>query len=121
MPQINFLLFVGCLFLVIMFKSSSGLAAAYGIAVTGTMIATALMAFVVIWKGWGWKPYAAVALMAPFVIVEAVFLSANLTKVDEGGWLPLLLAAGRLRDHGHLAQRVGYPFPEDSQAGNAAR
>ncbi len=94
MPQINFLLFVGCLFLVIMFKSSSGLAAAYGIAVTGTMIATALMAFVVIWKGWGWKPYAAVALMAPFVIVEAVFLSANLTKVDEGGWLPLLLAAG---------------------------
>lgn len=94
MPQINLLLLVGCVFLVILFKTSSALAAAYGIAVTGTMILTAVMAFFVIWKAWKWKAYWAAALIVPFIAVELVFLGANLLKIDEGGWLPLALAGG---------------------------
>ena len=92
MPQINLLLFIGCILLVMLFRTSSGLAAAYGIAVTGTMIVTAILAFIVIWKIWRWGPVAAAALMAPFLAIELVFLGANLLKIDEGGWFPLMLA-----------------------------
>ncbi len=91
MPRVNFLLFVGVLLLVLMFRSSSALASAYGIAVTGTMVVTAIMAFVVIWKAWHWSPLAAAALMAPFLLIDLTFLGANLLKVVEGGWVPLAL------------------------------
>jgi KUP system potassium uptake protein len=89
MPRVNTVLLIGVLLLVGMFRSSDALASAYGIAVTGTMVATALMAFIVIWKVWNWTPLAAAALMAPFVVVDATFLAANLLKVVEGGWVPL--------------------------------
>src|SRR5438552_1283515 len=89
MPRINFFLVLGVLLLVLMFRSSSALASAYGIAVTGTMVVTGLMAIVVIWKVWGWSPVAAVALMTPFVLIDLTFLGANLLKVVEGGWVPL--------------------------------
>jgi len=89
MPRVNTTLLIGVLLLVGMFRSSDALASAYGIAVTGTMVVTAMMAFIVIWKVWQWKPLAAAALMAPFVVVDATFLSANLMKVVEGGWVPL--------------------------------
>ena len=92
MPRINFLLLVGVLLLVALFRSSSALASAYGIAVSGTMVVTACMAFVVIWKVWQWSPWAAAALMVPFLVVDSTFLSANLLKVAEGGWAPLLVA-----------------------------
>src|SRR2546425_2603532 len=91
MPRVNFFLLVGVLFLVLMFRSSSALASAYGIAVTGTMVVTGMMAFVVIWKVWNWSPLAAAALIAPFLFIDLSFLGANLLKVVEGGWVPLAL------------------------------
>lgn len=93
MPRVNLFLFVGVLLLVGLFRSSDALASAYGIAVSGTMVVTAVMAFMVIWRCWHWRWYAAAALMAPFFAIELVFVSANLLKFAEGGWVPLLLAA----------------------------
>jgi KUP system potassium uptake protein len=93
MPRVNTLLLIGVLLLVIMFRSSNALASAYGIAVTGTMVVTAMLAFVVIWKVWKWSPIAAGALIAPFLALDLVFLGANLLKVVEGGWMPLLLGS----------------------------
>jgi KUP system potassium uptake protein len=93
MPRVNALLLIGVLLLVMLFRSSSALASAYGIAVTGTMVVTALMAFVVIWKVWNWSPLAAAALIVPFLLIDVTFLSANLLKVVEGGWMPLLLGS----------------------------
>jgi len=92
-PRINRLLLIAVMLLVLMFKSSSALASAYGISVTGTMVVTAMMAFVVIWKVWKWSPLAAAALIAPFLFLDLTFLAANLLKVLEGGWVPLALGA----------------------------
>ena len=91
MPRVNALLLLGVLLLVAMFRSSSALASAYGIAVTGTMVVTGLMAVIVIFKGWRWPLWAAIGLMAPFLLIDATFLGANLLKVAEGGWMPLVL------------------------------
>jgi KUP system potassium uptake protein len=93
MPAINWLLLIGVLLLVGLFRSSSNLASAYGIAVTGTMVVTAMMAFVVIWRVWGWPMWGAAALIAPFLFVDLTFLTANLLKIIEGGWIPLVLGA----------------------------
>jgi KUP system potassium uptake protein len=93
MPKVNTVLLIGVSLLVFMFRSSSALASAYGIAVTGTMVVTAMLAFVVIWKVWNWSPIAAALLMAPFLFIDLTFLSANLLKVVEGGWVPLALGS----------------------------
>jgi KUP system potassium uptake protein len=90
-PRINMLLFIAVMLLVLLFRSSSALASAYGISVTGTMVVTAMMGFVVIWKVWKWSPIAAAALIAPFLFLDLTFLAANLLKVLEGGWVPLAL------------------------------
>src|SRR6202021_528727 len=89
--RVNSLLLMAVMLLVLMFRSSSALASAYGISVTGTMVVTAMMGFVVIWRVWRWSPLAAAALIAPFLFLDLVFLSANLLKVFEGGWVPLAL------------------------------
>lgn len=94
MPQVNYLLMIGVLFLVVLFGSSSKLATAYGIAVTGTMIVTASLAFIVVWRRWNWPLSAAACLMAPFVAIDLIFFSANALKIFEGGYVPLLVAAG---------------------------
>jgi KUP system potassium uptake protein len=91
MPRVNSLLLIGVLLLVALFRSSSALASAYGIAVTGTMVVTCMMAFIVIWRMWRWSPFAAAALMAPFLMIDLTFLSANMLKVVQGGWVPLAL------------------------------
>jgi KUP system potassium uptake protein len=91
MPRVNGLLLVGVLLLVALFRSSSALASAYGIAVTGTMVVTCMMAFVVIWKMWRWSFVAAACLIVPFLMIDLTFLSANLLKVVQGGWVPLAL------------------------------
>ena len=91
MPRVNTLLLVGVLLLVALFRSSSALASAYGIAVTGTMVVTAMMAVVVIWKVWRWPLVATLALILPFLFIDLMFLSANLLKIVEGGWMPLAL------------------------------
>jgi len=93
MPSVNSLLLIGVLFLVLMFRSSSALASAYGIAVTGTMVVTAMLAFIVIWKVWRWPLFVAVAVIAPFFLIDLTFLGANMLKVVEGGWVPLALGA----------------------------
>ncbi|RTL51266.1 MAG: potassium transporter Kup [Bradyrhizobiaceae bacterium] len=90
-PRINRLLLIAVVLLVVLFRSSSALASAYGISVTGTMVVTAMMGFVVIWKVWKWPAAAAAALIAPFLLIDLTFLAANLLKVFEGGWVPLLL------------------------------
>ena len=91
MPRVNSLLLIAVMLLVMMFRSSSALASAYGISVTGTMVVTAMMGFVVIWKVWKWSAFAAAALIAPFLFLDLTFLAANLLKVLEGGWVPLAL------------------------------
>ena len=93
MPRVNTLLLIGVLLLVALFRSSSALASAYGIAVTGTMVVTAMMSIVVIWRVWNWPLVGALALMLPFLFIDLVFLSANLLKIAEGGWMPLALGA----------------------------
>ena len=77
--------------MVALFGSSSALASAYGIAVTGTMVVTAIMAFIVIWRAWGWSPVAAAFLIGPFLLIDLTFLTANMLKVLERGWIPLAL------------------------------
>jgi KUP system potassium uptake protein len=93
MPKVNTLLLIGVLLLVALFRSSSALASAYGIAVTGTMVVTAMLAIIVIWRVWQWPLIAAAALIVPFLFIDLTFLSANLLKVVEGGWVPLALGA----------------------------
>ncbi|HEV7601650.1 MAG TPA: potassium transporter Kup [Bradyrhizobium sp.] len=90
LPRVNMLLLIGVLLLVLLFRTSSGLASAYGIAVSTTMVADGIMGFVVIWKLWNWKAATAAAVMLPFVVVDMSFFSANLLKLFEGAWVPLL-------------------------------
>jgi len=91
MPQINLLLLIGVLFLVVLFKNSSALSTAYGIAVTGTMIVTAMLAFILMWKVWQWRLWLVIPIMLPLLAVDATFLAANLLKVVSGGWVPLFI------------------------------
>jgi KUP system potassium uptake protein len=92
-PRVNTLLLIGVLLLVVQFRSSGALASAYGIAVTGTMVVTAIMALIVVWKSWKWPLWGAAALMVPFLLIDLTFLSANLLKVFQGGWVPLMIGA----------------------------
>ncbi|MFD1331084.1 potassium transporter Kup [Methylopila musalis] len=93
MPKVNWLMLAGVLALVVLFQSSSALAAAYGIAVTGTMIVTTMLAVVVIARTWGFGWALAVACMTPFFIVDVAFLGANMLKLPDGGYIPLILGA----------------------------
>jgi len=93
LPQVNWLLMTGVIILVLLFKSSSAMAAAYGISVTGTMVLTAIMTFFIVWEIWNWPLWAAALLVGPFLLVDGVFLASNMLKVFEGGWMPLALAA----------------------------
>ncbi len=95
-PRINRLLLLGVLLLVMLFKSSSALASAYGIAVTGTMVVTTALAFVVVWKCWHWPVWLAALFVSGFLAIDLAFLAANLMKIVDGGWVPLLLASGAM-------------------------
>jgi len=90
LPKVNILLLIGVLLLVGLFRTSSGLASAYGIAVSTTMVADGIMCFVVIWKLWNWRAATAAALIAPLVVVDLTFLTANLLKLLQGAWVPVL-------------------------------
>jgi KUP system potassium uptake protein len=90
LPRVNTLLLIGVMFLVLMFRTSSNLATAYGIAVSTTMVADGIMGFVVIWKLWNWRAATAAALILPLVTVDLTFFAANLLKLLEGAWVPLL-------------------------------
>jgi KUP system potassium uptake protein len=92
-PRVTISLLIGVLLLVGLFRTSSALASAYGIAVATTMVVDGLLAFIVIWKLWKWRLWQAVALILPFVVVDVTFFSANLLKLFEGAWAPLLFGA----------------------------
>ncbi len=93
MPRVNWFLFVAVVTAVVLFKSSSNLAAAYGVSVTAAMVIDSLMAFFVIWKCWKWPMWQSIALIVPFLVIEQVFFSANVLKLLEGGWVPITIAA----------------------------
>jgi KUP system potassium uptake protein len=91
MPQVNGLLLVGVLVLLLSFRTSAALASAYGISVTGAMLTSTLLAYVAIWKMWRQPPWVAALIVTPFVLIEFVFLSSNMVKVMQGGFVPLTL------------------------------
>ena len=90
-PVINWSLMVMVILLVLFFQTSSNLAAAYGIAVTGAMLIDACLLSVVLFQLWKWKPWLAVPALALFFLVDIAYFAANLTKVPDGGWFPLLI------------------------------
>jgi len=90
-PVINWVLMVMVILLVLFFQTSSNLAAAYGIAVTGAMFIDTCLLSVVLFSLWRWSPWLAVPLLAVFFIVDIAYFAANLTKVPDGGWFPLLV------------------------------
>jgi KUP system potassium uptake protein len=90
LPRVNRLLLIGVVLLVLLFRTSSGLASAYGIAVSTTMVVDGIMGFVVVWKLWNWRAATAAAVILPFVVVDMSFFAANLLKLLEGAWVPLL-------------------------------
>jgi KUP system potassium uptake protein len=92
MPQVNGLLLVAVLLLVIGFRSSTALSAAYGIAVTGEMLVTAILLFIVMWRLWKWHVWAAILVIVPLLIIDLGFFIANAAKFPQGGWVPAVVA-----------------------------
>jgi len=90
-PQVNMFLAIGVLGLVLAFKSSNSLASAYGIAVTGTFLCTAMLAMAVFRRHFHWHPALSLCVFGFFLLIDATFFSANVLKVVEGGWVPLAL------------------------------
>ncbi len=95
-PSVNWLVLLGVVMLTLGFKTSSAMAAAYGIAVTGTMVITCCLAFIVTRRRWGWSLPLSLAVIIPFLTIDLVFFGANILRVVEGGWVPLTIAAGIL-------------------------
>jgi KUP system potassium uptake protein len=92
-PRVTGALLIGVLLLVLLFRTSSALASAYGIAVATTMVVDGVLGFIVIWKLWHWPLWRVAAIVAPLVLVDVVFFSANLLKLLEGAWAPILFGA----------------------------
>jgi KUP system potassium uptake protein len=90
LPRVNAALLVGVVMLVGLFRTSGALASAYGIAVSTTMVMDGLLGFIVIWRLWQWPWWRAALLVIPLVAIDSIFLSANLLKLIEGAWVPLL-------------------------------
>jgi KUP system potassium uptake protein len=94
LPEVNKALAVGCIALTLGFKSTTNLAAAYGIAVTGTMIITTLLFHRVTRDLWGWPVWRTRLLTGVFLLVDVAFFSANALKITQGGWFPIVVALG---------------------------
>ncbi len=94
LPGVNLILMFGVVLLVLGFRSSDALATAYGISVTGAMTITTIMAFEFVRKQWHWSLAAAIAGLLPLLLLEMVFLGANLFKIHDGGYVPIMIAAG---------------------------
>jgi KUP system potassium uptake protein len=93
LPGVNWGLFMAVVVLVIGFQSTNNLAGAYGIAVTGDMVITSILATFVAARGWGWGWTKSIALFSCFLVVELTFLFANVLKIPDGGWFPLLVGS----------------------------
>ena len=89
LPALNWLLLISIIALVIGFGTSSNLAAAYGIAVTGTMLITNILAIAVAVRLWNWSPLRAILGALPFIVIDLGFFLANSVKIPDGGWFPL--------------------------------
>jgi len=92
LPNVNTILAAGVVFLVLQFQSSSNLASAYGIAVTGDMVITSILAAVLFRRVWGWSPLLTNLVIGPLLAIEVMFLIANATKIVDGGYVPILIA-----------------------------
>ena len=90
-PFVSWTLFICVVSLVLGFKTSSSLANAYGIAVAGTMVATTFVIIFVARRVWGWSHFAVAAVLGPFVVIDLAFFAANTAKIDDGGWVPLVV------------------------------
>lgn len=90
-PEINTLLMIACLCLVLVFRKSTNLAAAYGLAVAGTMTCTSCLMFFVMTRVWNWKPWKALLLVGIFLTVDLMFVMANTNKIGHGGWFPMMV------------------------------
>ena len=93
LPKVNMILMIGVLCLVVLFGSSSNLASAYGIAVTGDMVITSVLAFILFLKAWKWPLWKVLAVMVPILAAELLFLAANMVKIPDGGYVPVIMAA----------------------------
>ncbi len=91
-PQVNRALMIGSIALVFFFRSSSALASAYGIAVTGTMVITTILFTQIARRHWGWSRLQAIAFLTVFLTIDGAFLVANVVKIESGGWFPLAAA-----------------------------
>jgi KUP system potassium uptake protein len=92
-PEVNYLLMAACVALVVTFKTSTALAAAYGIAVTGTMAITSFLYFLVCRRNWSYSLGRALAIFIPFILIDLTFFSSNAVKILAGGWFPLAIGA----------------------------
>ena len=92
-PEVNRALMVGCILIVLGFRTSSAVGAAYGIAVTGTFVVTSLLMFVLARSWWRWSRWQAGLFLAAFLTIDLAFFGANIPKIVHGGWVPLLLGA----------------------------
>lgn len=92
-PAINWMLLFGVWLLVVQFRNSSAMASAYGIAVTGTMVVTTCLAFVVVHKLWKWSMAKSLLVIVPFLVIDLIFFGANILRVVDGGWVPLAVGA----------------------------
>ena len=92
-PEVNWMLMIATVGLVFGFRTSTNLAAAYGMAVTTTMVITTMLAFVVARERWGWSTGFAAVVAGGFVVIDLAFFGANVIKIEHGGWFPLLVAA----------------------------
>ncbi len=91
-PEVNWALMVGCLVITLAFRGSSELSAAYGIAVTGTMLATSILFGVVTAARWNWPRWQVVALVGSFIVMDSALLASNMAKIQHGGWVPVSIA-----------------------------
>lgn len=94
MPHVNWIIFIGTISLVLAFQTSGRLASAYGIAVTTTMVITTILAFIAMRKLWKWPLIITIFVTIFLLIIDLSFLYANIDKIPDGGWVPLLVAAG---------------------------
>ena len=93
LPRINWLLMIAVMALVVTFKSSGNLAGAYGIAVTGDMVISTLLASFVFYEVWKWNSAKTLIFMAIFLVIDFAFFSANILKIPDGGWFPILIGS----------------------------
>jgi KUP system potassium uptake protein len=91
-PAMNWALMITCIWLVLEFRTSSNLASAYGIAVALTMLITTILTMIVAWKKWRWKISTVLAVGTAFIALDLVFFGANIVKIPDGGWFPLVVA-----------------------------